>query len=424
MSFTTALSGLRASSNLLSVTGNNISNANTTGFKQSRSEFGDVYVSSMGGMSATTPGAGVQVTTVAQQFGQGNLQFTDNTLDLAISGDGFFVVGNSVDNTNERYYTRNGALHTNQDGYVVNALDQPILAYAPAGDTVEEGFNTGVLQPLQIDTSPVAPQATDSITLDTSLDARSPALDTTLFNPGDPATYTHSTSTTVYDSQGVPHVVTGYYVKTADNGWDLYTYADGQAMTAAPTSLTYDTGGNLVSVNGSVSPDGIAPADLTFTTDVPVTPNPGADPLTITFDLRGSTQVGGAFSVNSLSQNGFPTGRFSGLEIDDSGAVLAHYSNGDTKPMGQVAVARFENPQGLDKRGDTEWGESFASGGPVVGVAGTGNFGSIKSGALEGANLELADQLVTLIVAQQSYQANAQTIQTENQITQTLLNLR
>lgn len=421
MAFNTALSGLNAASNMLSVTGNNIANANTTGFKKSRSEFADVYASSLGGVSSITPGAGVRVTNVAQQFTQGNLDFTENNLDLAISGEGFFVMGDNVNNINERVYTRAGSFHMDREGYVVNHLGQPLLVYAPNGETVEEGFSTGVFQTLRLDSTQGLPKATRSIDMSVNLDSRKTTPATSPFNPADPTSYTHATSVTIYDSLGNTHIATSYYVKGAAlNAWDLYVYVDGVDMLddAAPNSisLTFDNDGKLASVDGN-------PATTQFTTDL-VSINPSAQPIQLTIDLAGSTQLGSAFSVDTLNQDGLTIGRLTGVDIDDTGVVFARFSNGGSKPLGQVAMVRFQNPQGLSKLGDTNWGESANSGVPINGVAGTSSFGSIKAGALEGANVDLAQQLVNLIIAQQAYQANAQTISTENTITQTLLNIR
>jgi flagellar hook protein FlgE len=430
MSFTTALSGLNAASNMLSVTGNNIANVNTTGFKKSRSEFADVYANSLGGISSTTPGAGVRVTNVAQQFIQGNLDITDNNLDLAISGEGFFVLGGSVSNTNERIYTRAGAFHADENGNVVNHLGQPLMAYAPNGETVADGFSTGVFTTLKIDTTQGLPKATSTISEKINLDSRTSAPTNAFTGPDpitgvvDPSTYTHPTSVTVYDSVGNAHIVTNYFVASDPNGatpnrWNIYSFVDGKDLSVpplTPVTADFDLSGKLTAINGSTT--------TTKFSYPPITVDPSAEDLTLSFDLNGSTQLGSAFSVDTLSQDGLTIGRLTGVDINDTGIVFARFSNGASKPLGQVALARFQNPQGLSKLGDTQWGESASSGTPISGVAGTSSFGSIKAGALEGSNVDLAAQLVNLIVAQQAYQANAQTISTENTITQTLLNIR
>jgi len=424
MGFSTAISGLNAASNLLSTTGNNIANANTTGFKRSRSEFADVYASGLGGVSKSTPGAGVVIANVAQQFDQGNLELTGNGLDLAISGEGFFALGDSTINPQQKVYTRAGMFHADEEGYIVNNSGEALLAYRPNGNTVAEGFSTGIMQTLQVDSSQGQPQPTTKISTGVNLDASKQAPTLSFVGPSggvvDPNTYTHTSSVTVYDSLGNPHVASKYFVKTANPmEWDIYTYVDGRDIKgsvppASPIAdkLTFDNVGKLISpVNGQF----IYP---------PITVAPNAQDLAITLDLNGSTQLGSPFSVNSLSQDGLPTGRLSGLDIDDTGIVFARFTNGASKPLGQVALVRFQNSQGLSKLGDTAWGENTDSGPPISGVAKTGSFGTIKAGALESSNVDLAAQLVTLIVAQQAYQANAQTITTENQVVQTLLNVR
>ena len=427
MGFNTALSGLNAAANMLSVTGNNIANANTSGFKHSRSEFADVYASSMGGIGQTTPGSGVAIANVAQQFSQGNLQSTGNSLDLAISGDGFFVLGESASNIAKRSYTRAGMFHADENGTVVSNTGQPLLVYSPNGTTVAEGFSTGVYQALTLDTTQGEPKASSLITTAVNLDARKPAIDSTAYpfvgpvnGVVDPNSYTHSSSATVYDSLGNTHISTQYYVKTATtNQWDVYTYVDGvdaggttPPAAPAPTILTFDTNGKLTTP---------ATGNIVYP---PLTIAANASPLNLTLDLSGSTQVGSAFSVNALQQDGLPIGQLTSLDINDAGIVFARFSNGSSKPLGQVALARFQNSQGLAKLGDTKWGETTSSGQAVSGVAGAGTFGNIKAGSIEGSNVDLSAQLVNLIIAQQTYQANAQTITTENQIVQTLLNIR
>jgi flagellar hook protein FlgE len=460
MSFSTAVTGLNAASNMLSVTGNNIANVNTTGFKNSRSEFADVYSTALSSGGKTTPGSGVVTTNVAQLFGQGNLQSTGNNLDLGISGEGFFVLGDSTSNYASHSYTRSGAFHTDQDGYVVANSGKPLLCYRANGTTVAEGFSTGVLQPLKLDASEGQPSATTAINTSFNLDARKKVVDNTVFpfvGPDasgvvDPNTYSNSSSVTVYDSLGNSHLVTQYYVKRDPTDpavidptaapwapptskpiptslWDVYTTIDGKDIkgTTSPTvptpdAITFDSSGKL----HEIWPGGDPTAAVTTTKISYPSISVAADakPLEITLDVAGSTQLASAFSVNSLSQDGVTTGTLSGIDISDTGIVFARFTNGQEKPLGQVAIVRFSNPQGLNKVGDTSWKESVQSGVPLNGVAGSGSFGTIKSGSLESSNVELSQQLVNLIVAQQAYQANAQTITTENEVTRTLLQIR
>lgn len=433
MAFTTALSGLNAASNNLAVTGNNIANANTVGFKKSRSEFADVYASSIGGVK-TSAGAGVKVANVAQQFTQGNLSFTDSNLDLAISGEGFFTMADSPTETTSLSYTRSGEFKLDDTGYMVNNQGKALMVYRPNGLTIADGFSTGVTQPVQINTLTGLPSATTSVSLAVNVNANDAVIDqaTIPFDPTNNNSYNSQTSTTIYDSLGSPHILTTYFTKTATSAtqtdWTVYHYVDGDAcdagtyldtvpQTSTPVgqTLSFDSSGKL-----------ITPATGRFTL-APYTINPptGAADIDIgIMDYSGSTQVQQTFSVNTMSQDGLAAGQLTGIDIDDSGIIFARFSNGGSQTMGKVALTRFANNNGLSKIGDTSWAQSASSGDPVAGEPGTNNFGTIQSGAVEGSNVDLSAQLVNLIVAQQAYQANAQTITTENSIMQTILQIR
>ena len=420
MSFTTALSGLNAAANNLSVTGNNIANANTTGFKESRSEFVDVYASSFAGVSKTQPGAGVRVAEVSQQFNQGNLDITGNSLDMAINGEGFFALADNPADLNSLVYSRAGAFEVNKDGVVTNTQGQALLAYKPNGTTVADGFSAGVLTTVSLNAGAGLPTATKKVDLSVNMDANSPAI-TTAFDPLDSSTYSNQTSATIYDSLGVSHKLTTYFVAGAatppTRDWTAYHYItdDPQnpvSVDTTPATLTFDSIGKL-----------ITPATGQVQLANYVTGTSAAD-ITAKIDYSGSTQLSSTFSVNALKQDGLAAGKLTGVAIDDAGVIFARFSNGSSTPLGQVALTRFANPQGLTKLGDTSWAQSSASGAPIPGHAGEGNFGLIQSGALEQSNVDLSAQLVNLIVAQQAYQANSQTISTENSIMQTILNIR
>lgn len=423
MSFFTALSGLNAATHNLSVTGNNIANANTTGFKKSRSEFVDVYANSMGAISKTQPGAGVSIADAAQQFNQGTLDFTDNSLDMAISGEGFFTLAKSPTETNSVVYSRAGAFKVNKDGIVTNSQGQALLAYAPNGSSVNDGFSQGILKTVSLNTSAGLPVATTGVDLSVNLDAESTAPATTPFSPLDPTSYTKQTSVTIYDSLGAAHKLSTYFVAGAASAtpstrnWSVYHYITDNAAApvsvdvgGTPATLTFDSAGKLtVPANGQVT---LAPF---------VTGTSAAD-INATMNYAGSTQLASAFSVNALKQDGLAAGQLTSVNVDNNGVIFANFSNGGVTPLGQVALTRFTNPQGLAKTGDTNWAQSLASGAPIPGSAGTGSFGTITAGALEQSNVDLSAQLVNLIIAQQAYQANSQTISTENSIVQTLLN--
>jgi len=652
MGFATALSGLAAASTNLQVIGNNIANANTTGFKESRAEFGDVYNS----QGPTVPGAGVRVTEVAQQFNDGNVESTQNNLDLALSGNGFFALGDRSDSTSATAFTRNGAFHLSPEGFITNDSGLFLMGGSPIGTSIEDGFNLGAPQAIQIDTSQGVPSATTSVDLKVNLDARD-GIPSKAFTGYDPAvsagpdvdSYNNSTSATIFDSLGNTHTLTTYFVDETPDGaatstWGAYTYLDGRAITtgspatldnpdpAVSTSLlgitssdantatgvaliadgnalqtsianldtalsaldaalnalpgapsateianvnslaatadslanatlilantadtnataaialypltaaeaasaeaavinaetfidtvvtelglsnyvaattasgnavtqvatattettdmltdantetiaaelvavplvagvsqqqidaanaaaalpgatvssvllaastaelvgtkipmTFDSLGNLTAdTTGTNSIGSNADDDFVFS-NIDIAPllalNVSASPLTFSINPTGSTQFASDFGVNDLQQDGFASGNLTGVSVDKEGIVLARYSNGTSKPLGQVILGRFTNNQGLSKLGDTTWQESTSSGTVVLGVAGGNNFGDISSSALENSNTDIATQLVKMIVAQQAYQANAQTISTEDEIIQRILQL-
>jgi len=652
MGFATALSGLAAASTNLQVIGNNIANANTTGFKESRAEFGDVYNS----QGPTVPGAGVRVTEVAQQFNDGNVESTQNNLDLALSGNGFFALGDRSDSTSATAFTRNGAFHLSPEGFITNDSGLFLMGGSPIGTSIEDGFNLGAPQAIQIDTSQGVPSATTSVDLKVNLDARD-GIPSKAFTGYDPAvsagpdvdSYNNSTSATIFDSLGNTHTLTTYFVDETPDGaatstWGAYTYLDGRAITtgspatldnpdpavsssllgitssdantatgvaliadgnalqtsianldtalsaldaalnalpgapsateianvnslaatadslanatlilantadtnataaialypltaaeaasaeaavinaetfidtvvtelglsnyvaattasgnavtqvatattettdmltdantetiaaelvavplvagvsqqqidaanaaaalpgatvssvllAASTAelvgtkipMTFDSLGNLTAdTTGTNSIGSNADDDFVFS-NIDIAPllalNVSASPLTFSINPTGSTQFASDFGVNDLQQDGFASGNLTGVSVDKEGIVLARYSNGTSKPLGQVILGRFTNNQGLSKLGDTTWQESTSSGTVVLGVAGGNNFGDISSSALENSNTDIATQLVKMIVAQQAYQANAQTISTEDEIIQRILQL-
>ncbi|MGB5255601.1 MAG: flagellar hook protein FlgE [Sedimenticolaceae bacterium] len=413
MTFRIALSGLNAASTDLEVTGNNIANSATNGFKESRAEFADLYASSIQDTSSNAAGQGVRVARVAQQHSQGSIDFTSNNLDLAISGQGFFVL-KSPDGT--QAYTRAGAYSVDRDGYVMNQNSDRLQIYeAVSGVGGATTFNTGVLEDLQLPTTPSSPNPSTTISAAINLNS-SQEVPTAAFDPANPASYNGSTSTTVYDSLGNAHTATLYFAKSAaaPRTWDQHLYIGGTPVGAANT-LAFDETGALTDVNGAAG---------TSATMAPYDPGNGSAPLTLDLEFAGTTQYGSAFAVNNLSQNGFTSGRLAGVDIDTEGVIFARYTNGQSSALGKVALAKFNNQQGLRQIGDTNWAESFASGGPQLGEAGTSSFGQIQSGALEASNVDIAAQLVNLITAQRNFQANAEVISTADSITQTIINIR
>ncbi|GAB3308218.1 flagellar hook protein FlgE [Luteimonas notoginsengisoli] len=406
MSFRISLSGMNAASADLNITSNNIANANTSGFKQSRAEFADVFAVSAYGLASNAVGAGARLQRVAQQFGQGNVDFTGKSLDLALSGQGFFTLSNG----GAMSYTRAGNFGADREGFVVNPAGQRLQVFLPNAEG--NGFDTGRMGDLRLATGDSPPLASSEVEVGVNLPGNAAVPTMTPFDANDPASYNHTTSVTVYDSLGAPHSQSMYFVKTANpNEWQVRTQIDGNDVGPAQT-LQYSANGALTSpANGQIP----LPA---------YTPPGGAAPMALSLQLGGSSQYGNAFSVSALVQDGHTTGRLSTIEVSPEGVVNARYSNGESIALGQVALTNFANPQGLQPIGDNAWAETFASGDARRGAAGTSELGLVQGGALEASNVDLTEQLVNMITAQRNFQANAQMIQTQDQITQTVINLR
>ncbi len=406
MSFRISLSGMNAATSDLNVTSNNIANSNTTGFKQSRAEFADVFPASAYGLSRNAIGAGVKLAQVAQQFDQGNVEFSGKALDLALSGQGFFTLSSN----GATVYSRAGNFGADSDGFVVNPAGHRLQVFPPSASG--SGFDTGRLGDLQLATGDAPPQATSKINVGTNLPADASAPAVTPFDANDPTSYNNTTSLTVYDSLGASHTQSLHFVKTANvNEWEVYTSVDG-TLAGPPTTLQYTDTGALQSPNPGTFP---MPA---------YDPGNGAAPMAVTLDLTGSTQYGNKFGVSALVQDGHATGRLTGIEVSAEGIVNARYTHGVAVPLGQVALTNFANPQGLQSLGDNGWAETSESGNPRIGAAGSSEFGLVQGGALEASNVDLTEQLVNMITAQRNFQANAQMISTQDQITQTVINIR
>jgi len=407
MSFRIALSGLAAAQASLDVTANNIANSNTNGFKQSRAEFTDVYATAFGSIGSLDTGAGVRLAQVSQLFNQGNIDFTGNALDLAVNGEGFYILndqGSSV-------YSRAGAFSVDRDGYVVNVTGQRLQAY-PALNSQGTSFSTASLGDLQLLASTTPPNPTSTADISLNMDANAAQLGPGAIDTTDPTTYSYSTSVVTYDSLGQPHTSALYFrrIDSTARTWDVQLEVDGDnTQTTTVQNLTFDNLGQLTS-----------PMPVNFGA---YDPGNGAAIMNVDFDFTGTTQYGSGFAVNNLFQDGYATGRLSGLDIDESGVVLARFSNGQTAAMGKIALANFANPQGLSPLGDSTWGDSFAAGDRRLGEPGAGSFGFIQSGALETSNVEITEELVSLITAQRSFQANAQVISAADTVTQTVINI-
>jgi flagellar hook protein FlgE len=421
MSFQQGLSGLNATSKSLEVIGNNIANSGTFGAKLSRAEFADMYAASMNGAGANSIGIGVNLTAVSQQFTQGNIVSTDNPMDLALNGAGFFQVS---DGNSPISYTRNGQFKVDREGYVVNNGGDRLLGYPADG--------TGTIQPgksqaLKLPTAGITPAASTRISMELNLDARAqvklpasgPMLDLT-----DAGTYNNATSLTVYDAKGQDVALTYYFQKASTDTWNVYVTANGTPLQADAAGNPMPSTTVVFPANGGTptAPVGTVPLDIPASTNAVgavTVPIPG-----IALTLAGATQYGSPFAVTDLSQDGYAAGQLVGIQFESNGVINARYSNGQSKPAGQVELATFRNPQGLSPLGGNGWASSFGSGDPIVGVPGDGNLGVLQSGALEESNVDLTAELVNMITAQRVYQANAQTIKTQDQVLQTLVNLR
>jgi flagellar hook protein FlgE len=399
MSFRIALSGLNAASTHLDVTAHNIANVNTAGFKSSRALFSDVFATSSNDLSATASGAGVRTASISQQFSQGNIDFTNNNLDMAVSGEGFFVMSGREG----LVYSRAGAFSVDREGNVVNGDLQKLQVFPV---TAGGNFATGSLSDLKLQTTESPPKASEKGDIGVNLPANVSPPAVTPFNSDQPDSYNHATSMTVFDSLGTPHQATMYFSRTATpNQWEQRLYVD------AFSTLSFNGNGILDPLTANVSYD-----DFDAGT--------GSTPISLDLNFIASTQYGNEFGVNNLYNDGYTTGRMTGIDVDAKGVVSARFTNGQLQQLGKIAVAIFNNPNGLQQLGDTSWAETYTSGGPRLGEAGTSNFGLLQAGALESSNVDLTAQLVEMITAQRNFQANAQMISTSDQVTQTIINMR
>lgn len=512
MSFQQGLSGLNGAAKSLDVIGNNIANASTVGFKGSTTQFADVYANSLNGAGGISAGIGVKVANIAQQFTQGNVESSNNPLDIAINGAGFF----RVEAAGIVQYSRNGQFSLDKNGFMVNPQGAKLTGY---GLNDNGKLVTGAPTPLQIDTSDLAPVKTTAVKMELNLDSRSLPPTTSTFNADDPTSYNKQTPMSVYDSLGNAHVLSTFYVKgTAAGTWDVYAAVDGVEVAAMEAAAAAQgTGAAFTAVNTAradweaatkaVPPDAVAisaalgtyaaaardmvvaaaasrgatadnqtaigtaatdaaavpgatPAEVdaamaevirvpgrvvdtlqfdsngtlnkatsgvagVLSTALPVFPPTGAElTMPITIDYNGTTQYGTATSEKKLTQDGYAAGNLQRFTTGADGTILGQYSNGQTKPLGQVILANFTNPNGLEPLGNNAWAESSSSGVPLLGTPNSGGMGVLQQSAVESSNVDLTAELVNMITAQRVYQANAQTIKTQDSVLQTLVNLR
>ena len=509
MSFQQGLSGLNGAAKSLDVIGNNIANASTVGFKGSQAQFADVYANSLNGVSGNSAGIGTKVAAIAQQFTQGNIEATNNPLDIAINGAGFFrtIVGGAVQ------YSRNGQFTMDKDGYMINAQGAKLTGYqtGPSGTIL-----AGAPSPIQISATDLKPVATSQIDLELNLDSRSAEPVKSPFDAADPTTYNKQIPIDVYDTLGNAHVMSTFFVKTAAGRWDVYAANNGtETNNLKVASAAQGTGGAFAAVNTArdnwtiaskavppvpatiaaalasyataasamvvaaaaaegagaaeqtaisdaataaanvvgASPEDIDQAmtdavrvparrvgELVFDSNGSLSAAGGAMPLDITLpifpptgagatlpiklDFTSSTQYGALTSEKKLTQDGYTAGQLQRFAASADGVILGQYSNGKTAPLGQIVLANFANPNGMTPLGNNAWAESSTSGEPLVGTPTTGSLGVLQASAVETSNVDLTAELVNMITAQRVYQANAQTIKTQDSVLQTLVNLR
>ncbi|MDF3125858.1 MULTISPECIES: flagellar hook protein FlgE [Rheinheimera] len=433
MSFNIALSGLAAAQKDIDTTANNIANVNTTGFKESRAEFADVYAASVFSSNKTKVGDGVTTSKVAQQFSQGSLKFTNNSLDLAITGDGFFAIAPEIGNR-DYSYTRAGAFKLDKNNFISDnngGFLQGFPVNPATGETTSVSLST--TSPIQIPNTAGAPRATQNVFLTMNLDSRQQpkAVPLPAFDATNSATYNNQTSTTVYDSLGEPHILSMYFRRTdpvTDNDWEVYAVLDDNTGTpftlpAATPVLDFDLNGNPTTtpmpslVMPKATLDGLLANGAQFTTDVSIN---FTDPA----GTKNPTQYSSKFELGSLDGDGTTVGRLTSVDIDATGKVMASYSNGDQTYLAQVAMVKFANPQGLTQAGNTSWRQSLMSGEALAGEANSGTFGAINSSALESSNVNLTNELVDLIAAQRNFQANSRALEVNSTLQNTVLQIR
>ncbi|MDI6713794.1 MAG: flagellar hook protein FlgE [Thermodesulfovibrio sp.] len=411
----TGISGLNANSLALSVVGDNIANANTVGFKSSRANFGDILSQTLGGASAMQVGRGAMIIDIQKMFTQGTLETTANPLDLAIEGDGFFIVRQLNGPT---YYTRAGQFRLDKDGYVVDPNGYRLQAYQMNPD----GTVTGAIGDIYLAGLMSEPRATNEVKIQVNLDSRQTVPSQPWTSPSgpnlpDPNTYNFSTAITIYDSQGNPHLVYTYFVKTAANQWTAYMVYD---SSSDPTNPNYTEAGSFnitFDENGRLTTD---PPTSSFNFDF--TPW-GAAAQNVTFNFTDSTQFGSPNAVVFQTQNGYSSGNLIAVTVDQDGVISGVFTNGQVKKVAQVVLAKFVAAHNLTKVGKNLFLESYGSGNPTYGAPGTVGVGKVFANSLEASNVDLAEEFVRMIAAQRGYQANVRVITTTDNMLNELMNI-
>jgi flagellar hook protein FlgE len=418
------VSGLVAEDDALGVIGNNLANTNTVGFKESRAIFESVLGGTVGQEGAI--GGGVRMATAQQIFSEGSMQTTGQPTDVAISGDGFFVVNGNVSGVQGNFYTRAGQTSLSANGTLVNPDGLPFQGYMSNGD----GTFSSTLGNIQVDTAALPPQASSNLTITANLD--STATPPTLpWDPQNPAnTSNFSTSLQSYDSLGNAHTLNVYFQNTGPGAWTYHVLGNGSEITGgtpgqndeiATGNLTFNTAGalqsNTVTSGGTVSFVGAtANQALSF--------NFGSQVANGGTGLDGVTDFGSPSSVSAQSADGYASGALSSVQIDSSGVVDGVYSNGQTIAIGQLAIAKFQSDTGLGQAGQNLWTATQDSGAAAFGQAGSGGRGALVSGSLEASNVDIATQFTDLIAHQTGFEASSKTITTADQMLQDLIAMK
>ena len=409
MSYQTGLSGLDAASTDLGVIGNDIANANTVGFKSSTAQFADMYANSIVGAVDNQVGIGTHLSTVEQDFSNGTFTKSNLPLDMAIIGNGFFQLSDNGALT----YSRNGVFHLDKSGAIENAQGRQLMGYLPMANGA---MNTGTTGPIVISTADAPPVATATIAAQFNFDSQNPTLSSASFNPSNPSTFSYSQTVPVYDSLGGTQSVTVYFVKQAPGNYEVFA-TSGSPPTPAGPSATGDLGTMTFNNSGALT----SGAKLSFT--IPNGADGGATTQALALDLTGTTQYGGKNAVLGLQPDGCSTGQLTSIAVGTDGVLTGSYSNGASRALGQVALATFANPNGLVNLGNNLYSQTTESGVAQIDPPGSPNHGVLQGGETEDSNVDLTAELVNLITAQRNYQANAQTIKTQQTVDQTLINL-
>ncbi len=428
-----AVTGMQVTSQGMSIISDNIANVNTVGFKKSRGNFQDLISMSILGIGNISQiGMGAGLTDVQQLFEQGSLENSSQGTDMAISGGGFFIVNGSVNGVAGNFYTRAGQFTFNNEGYLVNASGLRVQGY----NVDDNAVVSGALGDIKITDTQIQPRPTAEIELNANLDANAdiiPAFDGSSFDNAADTSNFHTTIKT-YDSLGNSHETTLYFTKTADNTWQWNALADGEEVSggaAGDPPVNIGTGTVTFNNDGTLAtlvPDPPVLGPVTYT---------GANPMTITMDLGtagipgvtdpslvGLTQYASESTALFSNQDGYPTGNLRYINVDENGLITGSYSNGEILNLGKMALANFQSNTGLQKLGGNLWSETTKSGEPLIGEANTGTRGTVIGNALENSNVDMAEELVDMIVTQRAFQANSKAVTTTDTMLGTIMNIK